>query len=120
MYKEFIYRGKRFFYRTKREILEKLVNEFLPERKKPMNYMNFYVWQTRINPDIIWEDKLKLYFDYHITRKIIKENQVDIQTYRKKRKIEKESDRETEDISDNKVYGSFKSENWEYSPNFAN
>lgn len=119
MLKDFIYRGRRFYYHSKKELLGKLVEEFLPDRKKPMNYMNFYIWQRRINPDISWEDKLKLYFDYHITRKIIKENQIDLATYRKKREKQKVS-KETEDISELKRYENFSFENWEYSPKFDN
>lgn len=115
---EFIYRGKKFFYHSKRELLDKLVKEFLPARK-PMNYMNFYIWQRRINPDISWEDKLKLYFDYHITRKTIKENQIDLATYRKKRQKQMKI-KETEDISEARHYGEFGFEDWAYMPKFDN
>lgn len=117
MLKDFVYRGRRFYYHSKKELLEKLTEEFLPNMKKGIPYINFYIWQRRISPSMDFEEKLKLYFDYHITRKIIKENQVNKTTYKKQREKQLQT-KETEDISELKHFGEFGFEDWAYTPKF--
>lgn len=63
--KKFEYRGKEYNFKTKKEALKKLLEEY---QLKETEYICFYIWSYRVCKNSKWEDKLKLYLDYRILR----------------------------------------------------